>query len=91
MSERGGEIKGEADYLNKSFVREDVSEVKVLSSPVNSDASDSAFPDSVFDDLLTIASIRSNSEDPIVLVFLIIHPVDPVALNVVVQVEDVVT
>ena len=69
----------------------DVGEVKVLCGPVNSNASDSTFTNSVFDDLLTIASIRSNSEDPIVLVFLIIHPVDPVAFNVVVQMEDVVT
>ena len=91
MREGGGEIKKEADYLNKSFVREDVSEVKVLSSPVNSDASYSAFPDSVFDDLLPIASIRSNPEDSIVLVLLIVNPVDPLAVNVVVQMQNVMT
>ena len=82
---------GEADYLNESFVWEDVSEVKVLSSPVNSDASDSAFPDPVFDDLLPIASIWSNPEDSIVLVLFIVNPVDPVALNVVVQMQNVMT
>ena len=69
----------------------DVGEIKVLRGPVNSNASDSTFTNSVFDDLLTIASIRPNSEDSIVLVLLIIHPVDPVAFNVVVQMEDVVT
>ena len=69
----------------------DVGEVEVLRGPVNSNASDSTFTNSVFDDLLTIASIRPNSEDSIVLVLLIIHSVDPVAFNVVVQMEDVVT
>ena len=68
-----------------------VSEVEVLRRPVNGDASDSTFTDSVFDDLLTIASIRSNSEDSVVLVLLVVHPVDPVAFNVVVQMKDVVT
>ena len=68
-----------------------VGEVEVLRGPVNGDASDSTFTNSVFDDLLTIASIRSNSEDAIVLVLLVVHPVDPVAFNVVVQMEDVVS
>ena len=70
---------------------EDVSEVEVLCSPVNSDASYTTFANSVLYDLLTIASIRSNPKDSIVLVFLIVNPVDPVAFNVVVQVENVVT
>ena len=69
----------------------DVGEVEVLCGPVNSNSSDSAFTNSIFDDLLTITSIGSNSKDSIVLILLIVHPVDPVAFDVVVQMEDIVT
>ena len=79
------------DYLDESFVGKHVGEVEVLRRPVHCDASDSTFTNSVFDDLLTIASVRSNSEDSVVLVLLVVHPVDPVAFNVVVQMEDVVS
>ena len=43
------------------------------------------------DYLLAVAAVRTDTEDPVVLILLIIHPVDPVALLVKVHVENVVT